>query len=114
MEKFRLFWVNTASSRPGKHGEAAKWWRETGQAFFESLPGVKSLQVFAVQFNLGRRPNQNYEFWFEFDDYAVLDKWDEDIMANPEKHGPPNRKFRELFEWGPSRFMGDWPESLID
>ena len=111
MSAYRLYFVSTATPRPGKGGEAAKWWREKGQAVFETLPGVKSLQVFASQFGLGRR--HNIEFWYEIDDYAVMDKWDDDIAADAAKWGPIFDEFDQLFEGGPSRLMGSWPESRL-
>jgi hypothetical protein len=111
MADFRIFYVATAAARPGKRGEAAQWWREKGQAHFESLSGVKSLQVFASQFLIGRK--HGYEFWYELENYAVLDTWDAELEADPQKYGPPWMEFTELFEPGPTRIMGDWPESLL-
>ena len=109
MDEFRLFFVITATARPGKSGEAAQWYREKGQAFMESYPGVKSLQVFAGQFGIGRK--HGIEFWFEIENYAVMDAWDAAIADDPAKYGAPWAEYSELFESGPSRVMGDWPES---
>ncbi len=111
MAKYRIFYVATATSKPGKGSEAAKWWREQGQAYFESFPGVKSLQAFATQFSLGGE--YAYEFWFEIVDYAVMDRWDAAMENEPEKYGPSWIEYTELFESGPSRLMGDWPESRL-
>jgi hypothetical protein len=111
MSDFRIFFVGTAAARPGKGSECATWWREKGQAYFESFPGVKSLQAFASQFGLGRR--HGFEFWFEIEDYAVLSQWDTGMAANPQKYGPLWVEYVELFETGPNRIVGDWPESRL-
>lgn len=111
MSEYRLFFVGTATPRPGKGGEAADWWREKGQAYFEAYPGVVSLRTFAGQFNLGRK--HGLEFWFEIDNFAVLDAWDADMAADPGKYGPQWAEFADLFESGPSRMMGAWPESRL-
>lgn len=110
MERYRLFHVSTLKSKPGKGSEAVKWWHEKGQAFMESLPGVKSVNAYATQFNLGGE--YQYEIWAEIEDYAVYDRWDEDTVAHPERYGP----FFEssaYFDWGPARIMGDWPQSRL-
>lgn len=113
MDLYRIYFVGTARSRPGKASEASKWWREEGEPFYASLPGVKSLQTYAAQFGLGGA--YNLEFWYEIDDYAVMDAWDKVMSEDPGKYGPKFAKFAELFEGGPSRIMGDWPESrLVD
>ena len=111
MADYRIYYVATAATRPGRGAEAAQWWREKGQAFFESFPGVKSLQVFASQFGIGRK--HGYEFWYELENYAVLDTWDAVLEADPEKYGPPWMEYIELFEPGPTRIMGAWPESRL-
>ena len=111
MSIYRIFYVGTSKSKPVKAGEGAKWFREKGQAYFESYSGVKSVQTFATQFGLGQ--DQGYEFWFEIEDYAVLDQWDADMIKYPEKYGPGWVEYTELIDSGPSRLMGDWPESRL-
>lgn len=108
---YHLFIVDTAKSKPGKGAEAAKWWEEKGKAYFASLPGIKSVKAYAVQFSLGGE--YSLEFWTEIEDYSVLDKWDADILKNPAKHGPMFKEYTELFESGPARLLGDWPESRL-
>ena len=108
---YRIFYVSTARPRPGKGSEAANWWKETGKPFFESIPGVKSLQTFAGQFGLSGE--YGIEFWYELENYAVMDLWDKDVAANPQKYGSIFQEFNELFDSGPSRVMGDWPESRL-
>ncbi len=110
MSDFRIFFVATSSSKPGKGSQGAQWMREKGQAFFESFAGVKSLQVFATQFGLGQA--LDLEFWFEIEDYAVMDRWDADMAANPQNYSLYG-EYTDLFDSGPSRIMGDWPESRI-
>jgi hypothetical protein len=111
MEPYRIYFVGTARARPGKAGAGAKWWTERGQAVYESLPGVKSLRVYATQFGLGAE--YNIEFWYELENYAVLDEWDKAFDADPEKYGSVFQEFNDLFEAGPSQLMGDWPESRL-
>ncbi len=111
MEAYRIYFVATARHRPGKAGAGAKWWTEKGQPVFGSLPGVRSVRVYATQFGLGGE--YSLEFWYEVENYAALDKWDEAFEADPEKYGPALQGFNDLFEAGPGRMMGDWPESRL-
>lgn len=108
MGVYRLFQVNTAKIRPGKRDEAAKWWREKGRALIESEPGTKAVRAYAKQFGLGGE--YGLEIWTEVEGYASFDRLDEDILANPQKYAAW-REAKDLFEWGPGRLMGDWPES---
>ena len=111
MGMYRIYFVETAKPKPGKSDTATKWWREKGKAFYESLPGVKSVRAYVSQFGLGGA--YGLEIWTEVENYAAMDRWDEDIAANPQKYGPAIREFHDLFESGPSRLMGDWPESHL-
>ena len=111
MAMYNLYYVFTARNRPGKSGAAARWWQEKGQAFYESFPGVKSVRAYAGQFGLSG--TYSYEIWTEIENYAVMDRWDEVIAADPEKYGPTLREYGEIFESGPARLVGDWPESLL-
>ena len=109
MEVYRIYHVVTAKIKPGKiMDEAAKWWREKGQESYESMPGVKSVRAYAAQWFLGGE--YGLEFWMEMENYAALDRIDEDWFANPQKYAAWGEAL-ELFEWGPGRLMGDWPES---
>lgn len=113
MEFYRLYFVSTERTRPGKSSEAAKWWIESGKPTLGSLSGVKSVNAYATQFGLGGV--YNIEIWYELENYAVMDQWDEEIAADPEKYGSILKEYGELFESGPSRLVGDWPESrLVD
>ena len=108
MEEYRIYFVYTAKFKPEKKKEALKWWQEKGKAFKESFPGTKSVRAYAVQFGLG---GEYYiEIWVEKENYASLDLLDKDIDQNPQKYSPI-KEAQELFDWGPSRIMGDWPES---
>ena len=108
MEGYRIYHVWTAEIKPEKMDEAAKWWQEKGKATYESLPGVKSAKAYGVQFGLGGE--YRLEFWMEMENYAAYDRIDEDLFANPQKYAAFGEGL-ELFEWGPARVMGDWPES---
>lgn len=108
MGVYRLYHVSTAKFKPGKGNEAAKWWREKGKALAKSEPGTKSVRAYGRQFGLGGE--YVLEIWREVEDYASFDRLDEDILANPQKYAAW-READDLFEWGPSRLMGDWPES---
>jgi hypothetical protein len=108
MELYRIYHVATAKNKPGKWNEAVKWWQEKGKAMYESMPGVKSVKAYGAQFFLGGK--YGLEIWMEMENYAAYDRWDEDMVANPHKYAA-FREGRELFEWGPARVMGDWPES---
>ena len=111
MDTYRIFFVGTARSKPGIDGEAAKWWTEKGKPFYESMPGVKSLRTYAGQFGLDGK--YSIEFWYEIENYGVMDQWDIDMLAHPDRYGPIFKEYGELFENGPSRLMGDWPESRL-
>lgn len=112
MGLYGIFFVGTAKTHVGKGREAADWWLEKGEAGFKSLPGVISLRTLVSQFSLGGE--YAIEFWYEIEDYGVLDSWDQAIVDTPEKYGPLLREFNEYFESGPSRLVGDWPASRLD
>ena len=107
MEKYRIYHVSTAKIKPGKQKDAVKWWQEKGKAVHESMPGSRSAKAFAVQFGLG---GSRIEIWTEMENYAAYDRVDEDLEANPQKCGALGEG-HDFFDWGPSRVMGDWPES---
>jgi hypothetical protein len=77
---------------------------------FESIPGTKSVRAYATQFQLGGE--YSIEIWVEVKNYAYFDLLDKDIEQNPQKYSPL-REAQDLFDWGPSRVMGDWPESMF-
>lgn len=113
MDAYGIFFVGTARTKPGKAAAAAQWWGEKGYDSYRSLPGVKSLRTYAGQFGLSG--DYGIEFWYEVDNYAVMDRWDEAIAADPQEYGPLFEEFAEFFDVGPSRMMGDWLESrLVD
>ena len=110
MEPYRIYVVSTAKVKPGKGSAAMKWWREKGKPMMEAAPGTKSVRAYAAQFGLGGE--YGLEIWREVENYASFDRLDEDLDANPQKYAAWFEA-RELLEWGPSRLMGDWPESLF-
>lgn len=107
MEEFNIYSVFKMKIKSGKGSEAAKWWHEKGKPLYEASPGVKSVKAYAVQFGLG---GNFVEVWLELENYAALDRIDEDLDANPEKYAGW-AEFPDLFESEPGRIMGDWPES---
>jgi hypothetical protein len=107
MDPFNLYQVLTVKVKSGKSVEAAKWWKEKGKALYESSPGIKSVKAYGVQFGLG---GSFLEFWLEMENYAVFDRIDEDLDANPQKYAA-FAEFWDLFESSTTRIMGDWPES---
>lgn len=110
MEEYRIYIVWTAKVKPGKTKETLKWWQEKGKDLFESSPGTKSVRTYAVQFGLGGE--YNIEIWVEEENYASLDLLDKDMDQNPQKYSPL-KEAQGLFDWGPTRIMGDWPESVF-
>lgn len=110
MGVYRIYHVWTAKTRRGKWDEAVKWWQEKGKVTYESLPGVKSVRAYAVQFGLGGE--YTLEMWVEKENYAAYDRVDEDVLANPQKY-VAWREAQDVLEWGPSRLMGDYPESYF-
>ena len=108
MEAFKIYHVVTGKYKSGKSTEAVKWFQEKGKAMWESFPGVKSVKSYAVQFGLGGE--YGIEIWLEVENYTAYDKMDEDLEANPQKYAAW-AETPGLFEWGPARVMGDWPES---
>lgn len=109
MEPFQLYFVATQKIKPGKGAEAARWWREKGQAVYESMPGVNSVKAYGTQFGLGSG-DYALEIWMELDAYAALDQIDRELEANPGKYAAFG-EMQGILEGGPSRVMGDWPES---
>jgi len=108
MEEYRIYVVSTAKIKSGKTKEALKWWQEKGKALFESTPGTKSVRTYAVQFGLG---GEYYiEIWAEKENYASFDLEDKEYIQNPQKYSAL-REAQEVFDWGPARIMGDWPEA---
>ena len=110
MKEYRIFVVSTAKIKSGKTKEAVKWWQEKGKALFESTPGTKSVRTYAVQFGLGGE--YTIEIWAEMENYASFDLQDKDFIQNPQKYSA-FQETPELFDFGPTRIMGDWPESMF-
>lgn len=108
MEAYKIHYVFTTRVKPGKGAETVKWWREKGKATYELLPGVRSVRAYAVQFGLGGE--YGIEIWMEMENYAALDLIDEDLETNREKYAAFGDA-DELFDYGPARLMGEWPQS---
>ena len=75
---------------------------------YESFPGVKSVKAYGAQFGLGTK--FGLEIWLEMENYAAYDRIDVDLEANPQKYAAMDES-NDLFDFGPARVMGDWPES---
>ena len=114
MTEYRLFMVSTSKVKPEKFVEASKWWTEKGLPDLRSRPWAKSVRSYAVQFGFGGE--YIIETWTEIEDYAALDemdKWVIDDPARAEENRDMWKEANDYFEWGPSRLMGDWPESSL-
>jgi len=114
MEAYRLFLVGQIKIKTGKFAEATKWWKEKGAPDILSRPYVKSLKCYAGQFGLGGE--YGIEIWQELENYAAMDQMDNYIIEDLERAAENMELWKEgndLFEWGPSRLMGDWPESSL-
>ena len=114
MEQYKLYWVHLAKIKPGKFAEAAKWWKEKAEPDILADPWTKSLKCYAVQFGLGGE--YSIEFWQEIGSYGDFDKidkfWEEGSKRTKEKL-EISLEGNNYFEWGPSRLIGDWPESSV-
>jgi hypothetical protein len=102
---YRIFYVSTLSAQTGKSQEAMTWF-DQGMRVWRQLPGVKSVQSYAVQFGLSQGETM-FEVWTEIQDYSVLDAWDR-------IDGPLRAEWLDLMAagrtcvtWGPARLMGD-------
>lgn len=114
MSGYKLYWVGQGKIKPGKFAEAAAWWREKGAPDTLSLPWTKSLKCYGVQFGLGGE--YDIEIWQEIGSYGVFDEMDEFYSQESEdltRRIENTLEGLEYIEWGPSRLMGDWPESSI-
>lgn len=114
MEEYRLFFVGQGKVKPGKFKEATEWWEEKGKPDILKDPWTVSLNAYAVQFGLGGE--YTIEIWQEIENYAAFDAMDKKFTDDPQ--GAQETldvwiESNEFFEWGPSRLMGDWPESSV-
>lgn len=108
MEEYRIYEITTAKIKPGKSAQAVAWWDKRGIGVFKASPGTKSVRSYAVQFGLGGE--YHLEIWREIEDYGSYDRLDADMLAKPEKYAA-FLETTEFLEWGPTRLMGDWPQS---
>jgi hypothetical protein len=114
MADYKLFMVSTFKIKPGKGVEATKFWREKGLPDIRSRPWVKSLRCYAGQFGLAGE--YQIEVWEEIENYAAMDAMDTWIEEDPKRMMKLIEMWKEgndYFEPGPSRLMGDWPESSL-
>lgn len=102
---YRIFYVSTLSTQTGKQQEAMAWF-DQGMRVWRQMPGVKSVQSYAVQFGLAQGGSM-FEVWTEIEDYSALDAWDH-------LDGPIRQEWLDLMSagrscvtWGPARLMGD-------
>jgi hypothetical protein len=107
VDKHRIYGVTIAKIKPGKGAAAVEWWHEKGKAGFEVSPGTKSVRAYAVQFGFGGE--YQLEIWREIEEYGSCDRLDEDITA-PEKYAA-FFEVTDVLEFGPTRLMGEWPQS---
>jgi len=114
MADYKLFMVGTVKIRPGKFVEATKWWKEKGLPDLRTRPWTKSIKCYAGQFGLAGE--YDIEIWQEIENYAVMDsmdKWIEEDPKRAEKTRDIWKEGNDYFEWGPTKLMGDWPESSL-
>ena len=112
MDLYKLYWVGQGKIRPGKFSEAIQWWTEKAAPDILSDPWTKSLKCYASQFGLGGE--YTIEIWQEIESYGSFDEMDEFWVKESDaskKKLEIMKEGNEYFEWGPSRLMGDWPES---
>ena len=112
MGTYKIYWVGQMKIKPGKFAEALRWWKEKGEPDIKSNAWTKSLKCYGVQFGFGGE--YTIEIWQEIESYAAFDEidkfWEEGSDATKKKT-ELWKEGNEYFEWGPSRLMGDWPES---
>lgn len=108
MEKYRIYEVSTARIKPGKSAAVVEWWHGKGKAAYGVSPGTRSVKAYAVQFGFGGQ--YQLEIWREIEGYGTYDRLDEDIIAHPENYAAFG-EVSDILEFGPSRLMGEWPES---
>jgi hypothetical protein len=114
MAEYKLFMVHTSKIKSGKFVEATKWWGEKGLPDIRSRPWAKSVKSYSVQWGLGGE--YSIETWTEIEDYAAMDVMDNWVIEDPERAKKNLEMWQEAndyFEWGPTRLMGDWPESSL-
>ena len=114
MYAYKLYWVGQWKIKAGKSAEAVKWWEEKGKPNILSKPWTKSLRIYAGQFGLGGE--YTIEIWSELESYAAFDEMDKFWEENSEeakKFAEVWKEANEYLEFGPSRLMGDWPESYL-
>jgi hypothetical protein len=114
MEAYRIFYVSEAKVKPGKFKEAVKFWNEKLAPDLREDPWTKSLNSYAVQFGLGGE--YTLQIWQEVASYSTFDDmdkaWLEDQDFSKRKLGVWEES-QKYFDWGPSKIMGDWPESSV-
>jgi hypothetical protein len=108
VENYRIYEVTSIRIKPNKGRDAVEWWHQRGKTAFETGPGTKSVSAYAVQFGFGGQ--YQLEVWREIESYGTYDRLDEDLVSNPEKY-TGFRETSDFLEFGPTRLMGDWPES---
>jgi hypothetical protein len=114
MTEYKLYMISSSKIKAGKFVEATKWWAEKGLPDLRSRPWAKSVQSYAAQFGLGGE--YDIETWTEIEDYSAMDAMDNWIIEDQERAEKIRKMWEEAndyFEWGPTRLMGDWPESSL-
>ena len=109
MPFYTLYKVIAYRIREGQSKEAMEWFTSRGREAMAQLPGVRSVQAFSIQYGLGGIPDL-VEVWVEIQDYGVFDRWDEDVVLNPERYSALVEAQQYLQPLG-VRIMGTWPEA---
>ncbi len=108
---YRLFYVTTWSTLPGKGAEARDWY-DQARKLWSRFPGVRSIEAFAAQFGLAPASDQ-IEIWIEIDDYAVLDRWDEATPEFADEFIALTNLAAGSVRQESARLVGDWVGSTI-
>lgn len=108
---YRLFYVSTYHTVPGKGAEARAWFEEA-RDLWGRLPGVRSIDAYVQQFALGPA-TEELEVWVEIDDYAVLDRWDEAAGDLGDDFIALSKVAATCVRQGPARLVGDYIGSTI-
>lgn len=113
MSDCKLYWVTQAKVKPGQRTQATQWWCEEALPGLLSDPRTRSLQCFTVEFGLSG--DYNLEIWQEigvWGDLLTIDQFWAEESQRPQHQLQLSGQCEEYLEFGPSRLMRVWPESL--
>lgn len=109
--RYRLFYVTTWQLVPGRSAEVRAW-HSKAMRLWERLPGVRSIETYAPQFELGAAA-RTLEVWTEIEDYGVLDRWDDTYAELADDFLALAKQAAGCVHQGPSRLMGSYVGSTV-